>query len=287
MIRWIVVFCLTAGSAFGAEASLVSSFSWSTSDAGFGGFSSIHLDSQGQSFVATSDRGHFLSGRIVRKDGKIVEVDNQEIVPIQNPKGTAVGGFYVDAEGIAVHKDGRIFVSYEGKHRVWSYANKKASAQILPRHADFKSLQLNSSLEALAIDKKGWLYALPERSGKLDRPFPVYRYNGKAWDKRLSIPRSGAYLVTGADFGPDGMFYVLERDYVPFAGFMTRVRRFEATYNGFKNEEILLETTLGTHDNLEGMSVWQDDQNKIRITLISDDNFNWFQRTELVEYVVN
>lgn len=41
------------------------------------------------------------------------------------------------------------------------------------------------------------------------------------------------------------------------------------------------------HDNLEGISVWQDPDGRIRLTMISDDNFMVFQRTEIVEYAVD
>ena len=148
-------------------------------------------------------------------------------------------------------------------------------------------MQNNSSLEALAIDHHGQLYTIPERSGQIDKPFPVYRYTGKKWDKRFHIPRRGEFLVVGADFGPDHKFYLLERHFrFPF-GFATRVRRFSLSSSGFYNEETLIRSRLGTHGNLEGISVWQDDRNRMRITLIADDNFKFFQHTELVEYVVN
>jgi len=79
--------------------------------------------------------------------------------------------------------------------------------------------------------------------------------------------------------GPDGQLYVLERDFLGI-GFRSRVRRFDLTGG---NEQILLETRLRQHDNLEGISIWQDDQG-VRMTLISDDNYRAFQRTEIVEY---
>ena len=50
---------------------------------------------------------------------------------------------------------------------------------------------------------------------------------------------------------------------------------------------MLLESRIGQFDNLEGISVWRDDRNRTRITLISDDNFFLFQKTELVEFVLN
>lgn len=44
-----------------------------------------------------------------------------------------------------------------------------------------------------------------------------------------------------------------------------------------------MQSEVGRHDNLEGLSVWQDAQG-VRLTMVSDDNFMFFQRTEFVEY---
>ncbi len=287
MIRWVAAFFVTANCVLSAEATLLSSYTWVQSDENFGGFSSIALDDRGQGFIATSDHGYFLSGNISRRNGKIISITSQKLVPVKNSKGVQVSEPKRDAEGIAIGPNGVIYVSFERKHRVWAYRDTAAKALKLPKHADFKTLQRNSSLEALAVDSNGWLYTIPERSGKLDRPFPVYRFNGKRWDKQLSIPRRGAFLVTGADIGPDGRFYLLERDYLLPFGVATRVRSFNLTKTELTDEHVVLQTGYGIHDNLEGISVWRDDQNHIRVTLISDDNFSFFQRTELVEYVVN
>ena len=51
------------------------------------------------------------------------------------------------------------------------------------------------------------------------------------------------------------------------------------------DEETLLETSLFTHDNLEGLSVWRDGGTLV-MTMISDDNFRGVQRTEIVEYLL-
>lgn len=47
--------------------------------------------------------------------------------------------------------------------------------------------------------------------------------------------------------------------------------------------ETVVETQTGTRDNLKGISVWRDGTGLI-VTMILDDNFNWFQWTEIVEY---
>jgi len=287
MIKWIVIVLCISHAAMSAELRLLSTYSWTSENPAFGGFSSLYVSEKGSQFLTTSDRGYFLSGRIKRQDGKIVGVEQQELLGIRDTKGEPIKGFHVDSEGLAIGTDGRIYVSFEGKHRVWAYSNKLSEAAWLPEHPDFKTMQNNSSLEALAIDRRGWLYTIPERSGVIDRPFPVYRFTGTVWDKKFKVPRRAPFLVAGADFGPDNKLYLLERDFKFPTGFATRIRRFTLTDTGFKNEETLIETTLGFHDNLEGISVWRDAQNRIRITLISDDNFKFFQRTELVEYVID
>ncbi len=287
MIKWILLFYCAANNLFAAEATLLSSYSWNNPDPAFGGFSSIHISNQGRTFLATSDKASFLSGQIIRKNDKIIKITEQNLTPLHNATKKPLKGKHADSEGIALHPDGRIFVSFEGNHRIRVYHNRYATAKWVPKHPDFKSMQDNSSLEALAIDDLGQLYTIPERSGQKNKPFPVYRYNGQKWDKDFSIPRRGEFLVVGADFGPDGKFYLLERHFQFPIGFITRVRRFSLSSHGFHSEKVIIESSLGAHGNLEGISVWQDDQSRIRVTLIADDNFKFFQRTQLVEYVVN
>lgn len=262
----------------------VQSFTWTNSDPAFGGFSGIELGPDGQSFTSISDRGHIVSGKLVRRNGRIERIESGKLKALRDTDGKPQSRkYHKDSEGLALRADGRLFVSYEGFHRVWAYLNMERAAW-LPRHPDFKRMQNNSSLEALAIDHRGWLYTLPERSGQLTRPFPVYRYRNGKWDQRLSIPREGGFLAVGADFGPDGRFYLLEREFTGL-GFRTRVRRFKLGNRGFDGGETLFETRVGKHDNLEGIAVTSAPSG-IRLTMISDDNFRFFQRTEIVEYIV-
>ncbi len=260
---------------------------WRGAEDRFGGFSGIEVSQDGTDFTVISDRGRILNGRFERKDGRIAGVRSGALLDLETPKGTAVTGYDVDSEGLAIDSAGHLFVSFESNHRVWEYAVPGGPATRLKRHPDFKSFQDNSGMEALAIDTDGTLYTLPERSGALERPFPVYRYRAGRWDQPFAIRRDGPFLPVGADFGPDGRFYLLERDFLWYAGFATRIRRFDLTPTGFANEEVLLTTSFGTHDNLEGLAAWKDPLGKTCLTMVSDDNFNFLQVTELVEYCVN
>ena len=268
-----------------AAPTLLSTTVWTSKDPFFGGFSGFELADDGRSFHALSDRGALLAtGTITRKDGIITALSPPTLNRLRAPDGKQ-SHTWIDSEGLAIAADGTIFVSSEGpQHRIFQFDTRDAPKAIaLPQHPDFSKLQGNSSLEALAIGPDGALYTLPERSGRANFPYPVYRYQDGAWDIPFDIPRRGNHLVVGADIGPDSRLYILERHFTG-VGFQSRVRRFNLDGTG---EETLLDTINGTHDNLEGISVWRDARDHLRITMISDDNFKFFQRTEIVEYQIN
>ena len=285
MIRLLLVFLL-ALPVQAAEVRLLSDLSFSEPITGFGGLSGLHMMQNGSRMLAVSDRGRFLTADVVRDGDTVTAVTNVTLQPILDRKGEPLRTYRVDAEGLALLPDGRVAVSFEAEHRIWLYDRLDGKPTALPPHPDFRTLQNNSALEALAVGPDGTIYALPERSGKLTRPFPVYRYRNGTWDTRLKVPRRGDHLVVGADVGPDGRLYVLERQYVTWVGFSTRVRRFDIGEGRLSGEEELLRTSVGAHDNLEGISVWRDRAGRIRMSLIADDNFRFFQTTELVEYVI-
>lgn len=274
---------LLPGSAL-AEAVFLQSYRLTLNEAEFGGFSAISLSQGGRGLTLLSDRGEVYEGEISRDPaGRIAGVALSRAGRLRGQRDPYVSFFRGDAEGIAAAPDGGFYVSFEHWHSVWYYPGWDAKPRALPRHPDFGSMQRNSSLEALATDADGRIYTIPERSGQLDRPFPVYRFQKGNWDVPFSIPRRGEFLVVGADIGPDGRFYVLERSYRRFLGFESRLRRFDMTGGGLTNEVTLLRTARGRHDNLEGLHIWQAPDG-LRATMVSDDNFNWFQLTELVEY---
>ncbi|MGH1330287.1 MAG: esterase-like activity of phytase family protein [Paracoccaceae bacterium] len=267
------------------QARFVSSFAWSDPDPAFGGFSGIELGEDGLSFTAVSDRGTIATGNFTRKDSKIIGMTDFEISKLHGLNGPEMPRYFDDSEGLALASDGTIYISFESEHRVWSYATPHSDAVALPRHPDFKDMQNNSSLEALAIDRNGTLYTMPERSGEITRPFPVYRFKNGRWDQPFAVPRSGDYLLVGADIGPDGRLYILERSLI-LLGFTSRVRSFEMGKKSLTDERLLIQSPLGLHDNLEGISVWRDGEGNIRLTMVSDNNFRAFQRNEIVEYAL-
>ncbi|WP_417250384.1 esterase-like activity of phytase family protein [Celeribacter sp.] len=284
-IRSLLAIILFAAPAYPQEATLLGSYRWEDANALHGGFSALEFDASGQKFITVSDRGSVGVGRVQRdENGVVSSVTLEGLAPLKGVNSDELSRYDTDSEGLAVAEDGTLYVSFEGNHRIWSYATPNARAVPIDGHVDFASLQTNSGLEALAVDSKGRLLTLPERSGDKLRPFPVYRYNGNTWSQPFALRRDGEYLPVALDVGPDGRLYLLER-WFRGIGFSSRVRRFDLGEEGLSGEVTLIETGLGTHDNLEGMAVWRDEAG-IRITLISDDNFKPFQITEFVDYRV-
>lgn len=272
------------------EVEYIGTYVWKLPDEpDFGGFSAIEVSDDGSEFHLLSDRATLWWGKFERDGaGRIRGMLPSGNVRLKDSKGQPLKpGYQGDSEGLAIGPDGRIWVSFENLVRVAMYATPDSRAMVLRRPPEFAEMQANSALESLAITKDGTLLTLPERSGALTRPFPVWRYRGGVWDQPFAIPRRGNFLPTGADIGPDGRLYLVERDFQGLLGFLTRVRRFDLTpdSDGITAEETLLVSRTLQYDNLEGIAAW-DDGVGIRITMVSDDNFNFLQRTELVEYRV-
>lgn len=275
---------LCSAEAAAPAAEYLGTYSWSMDDARFGGFSGLEIAEDGLDFTALTDRGTLATGRLVRDAaGRITGIEDARLVPVLDPDGRPVTGGGADPEGLAIAADGRIYVSFEARHRVWAYAAPGAPAEAFAQHPAFRRFQPNSGMEALAIDAAGWLYTLPERSGDIDRPFPVYRYDGE-WSQPFTLPRDGTFLPVGADFGPDGRLYLLERDFRGLFGFYARVSRFEIGGEGAGPREVIYETAAPFQNNFEGISVWSGGDGSIRMTLISDDNFTGVLTTEFQDF---
>jgi hypothetical protein len=263
------------------------SWTWETRAPELFGFSAIALGEGGEAFTVMGDQASIVRGRFQREDGRIGGLRDVTTTSLLATTGGPMERRFRDSEGLAIAADGTAYVSFEGVHRVWSYPDLDGPARPLPLHPDFARFPGNTGLEALAIDAAGILYAVPERSGGLTEPFPVYRYIDGVWDIPFAIERRENFLPVGADFGPDGLFYLLERRFLGIFGLQSRVRRFAIEGDTIGPEQTLFQTDPRTHDNLEGIAVWRDAEGFVRLTMISDDNGRApFQRTEFVEYRV-
>ena len=271
----------------GALAEPLGVFVWREADEDFGGLSGFELSADGSRFWALSDRGTLRWGKVERDaQGRVTGMTGTGKVRLQNSKGGALKpGRLGDAEGLAIDDQGRIFVSFEGADRVLRYDDAAAPAKPLPSAKQFRQLRKNGGLEALAVTPEGELLTMPEVWGQQPGGVPVWRLRDGRWDTAFQIPSDPDWARVGADVGPDGMLYVLERDFLGLGGFASRVRRFAMDGDRMGPPQLLFQSSPRQFDNLEGIAVWQDGKG-IRVTMVSDDNFLFLQQTQVVEFRV-
>lgn len=270
-----------------AKAVKLGTYVWNRPGKLFGEFSGLEVSDDGMTFVSQSDNGHFLSGRFRRDpSGRIVGVQATPMRAELAPDGKPLRKSRTDSEGLAIAPDGTVYMSFEGIQRVLRYDRLGTRATELPRDPDFLKMRVNGSLEALAIAPDGALYTMPE-VGPVGEPIQIYRYADGRWTRPFTIDRPDQFRPVGADFGPDGRLYLLERRFLGLFGFASRVVRITLGPRGTPvGSEVMFQSYPGEFDNLEGIAAWRDGQGRIRLTMISDDNRNFFQKTELVEFVV-
>ncbi|WP_180955906.1 esterase-like activity of phytase family protein [Monaibacterium marinum] len=262
----------------------VSQIEWNGQGAEFGGLSGLLIGPDGQSLIAVSDKGLLITAALQRDaDGTLRGVVEQERHRLISPAGQVMFDKDADAESLAWQGD-RLLISLERRNAIWAYDALGGTPVEVPVPQGITALQFNSGVEAMANLPDGTVLAIPERSGALDRPFPVFRLRDGVWDSDLQIPREPPYLPTAADIGPDGRLYVLERDFTGL-GFRVQVRSFAIGDQITDMQRVLSPTT--DMDNAEGMDIWRDPAGQLRMTIISDDNFLFLQRTLLTEYVLN
>jgi hypothetical protein len=240
-----------------------------------GGLSGIELSQDGSTGLIASDRGQLFKVGIARKDGRLSRI---EMSPWAKP-ATLEG----DLEGVATLDGKTFFFSFEEDTRV-VMLSPNGQITTLNKHPAFQTFEKNKSLEAVAIRSDGTLFTLPENPSNRSNIYPLFAYQNHNWQIVSGLPRRGSFMTVGADFGPDGLFYILERTVSPF-GFRSRVRRFNLNVQGL-DEQVLLATLPSKHGNLEGISVWRDSAGQTRVTMVSDNNFLSALRSEIVEYIL-
>jgi hypothetical protein len=258
------------------------SYTWRPGWDGAGGYSALWLGAGGRPFLILSDKGFWVAGRLDRaEDGAVsgVAVEGRGALR-DTAEGERSPFERFDSEAIAVGPSGAIYVAFEQHHRIMRFESIDAVPRRVAQLRDLpRMVSKNRGIEALAISKDSTLYALPEE--RVGGVHPVVAGGGDGWRTAMGLPARGFFWkVAGADIGPDGRLYVLERAFLGI-GFRSRVRSF--ALDGSDEREVLV-TALRRHDNLEGIHVWRDAVG-LRMTLVSDDNLRpRFQRTEFVDY---
>ncbi len=276
-----------AAAATAADLVSLGTYTWREADDGFGGFSGLVMGQDGASLYAVSDEGE-LYRATVRRDAanRIERIVTDWHSRLVDSKGKPVAGFTSDAEALAPARDGGLFVAYESFTRVTEIHPPDLRPTPLHGFRRFSTLWSNESFEGVAERPEGGLVVVAEMPDA-EGAYPTFLGDrqGKRmeWRTGPGIPGADDFGASDVAFGPDGRFYLLERR-VSLGGFATRIRRFGWQAGRPGPAETLLETAPGALDNMEGMGLWTGPDGRTVISLISDDNFLFLQKTVVAEY---
>lgn len=268
---------------------------------GFGGLSSIRLRPDGESFVAVTDTGDWITGRITEANGAPTGLADVRIAPILMQDGRRARDVRLwDAESLALDGD-MAFVGIEREHTILAFDIAavggdiaKARGRALPLPSHIRDWPENRGIEALGIvpagPYAGRLIGIAERSHEFNAPategFVMRRDGGEPF--RFRLRTTDGFDVTSLAFLPDGDMLVLERFFSPRRGVAMRIKRVRMADVGpdkTVDGEILITADNGFHiDNMEGLAVHRNARGETLLTVISDDNFSIAQRTLLLRF---
>lgn len=267
-----------------------------SSDNRFGGWSDLHVSSDGARLTAVSDRGHWLEAEL-RYDaaGRLAGLGNARLGPLLDLFGKPLRGLAGDAEGLSRYPDGSWLVSFERRHRLWLYPRAEPPFSVpprliaLPRRAT--GMAENGGLETLVRLAGGHLFIVAEAKDD-DGSNLAWLGDGVRWDElRYQAapkfnPTAAAQLPPGTEHAGDVL--VLERRFNLSDGLGARIAlvrrgdiRPQARVTGV--EITRLEPPFAL-DNFEGIATIRGRRGETLVFLLSDDNFSFWQRTLLLMF---
>ena len=261
---------------------------------GVGGLSGLAITDGGRQFVAVSDVGAIVFGRLHHAGGRLAGVSDLTVKPLAGIPPRHGLPRENDSEEIVALPDGGWLVSFEGRHRILRYppdfGRSGAPPVELPLAPGMAGLPLNGGLEALTRLHDGRLLAFAEgpNDGLAERPAwiggPLLKGPGD-WNA-LTYRAAPGFRPTSATVLPDGDVLVLERHFTVLTGVKGRITRVVAADLKpgavVEGEELaLLEPPLLT-DNYEGITAAPGAAGETLVYVVSDDNFSALQRTYLL-----
>lgn len=268
----------------------------------FGGLSSLAQTGSDQRIAFVSDRGQFVSGQLAYDEAdRLFGFIGVTIEPMRNSSGAVLPRQYArDAEGMdTVWREGvpsAVRVSFENLTRVADFAITEGRPGGAAREVAIPQwltdLRTNESLESVCIAPE----ASPIAGSTLLLTEEALDENGNHRGEFLGVNDRGPVRYqnspivnpTDCKFLPNGDLLVLERGVSLFAFVMNlrRVPAAEVRPGNLMVGELLLSAQGGEIDNMESLLVHTTPGGETRVLIGSDNNFNDWQRTLLLEFAL-
>ena len=255
----------------------------------FGGLSGLIIN-EDKSLIAVGDQGIWLTGKIkIDENGKLVEIINGRLGHLKGNENNPLyklGKSYTDAESIESYNN-KFVVSFERKHRILIFNNIFLHSEIFYDRIKYLDLPDNGGIEAMAPLKNNSIFLLSENLIHPDDKIAGYLLSDNKL-KKVYVKKNGSFKPTDMSNLPDGNILLLERSFSPVRGVSARISVIK--YEDLKPNSVILPFTLDTLkppmvvDNFEGISFLKLNDGGYYIFILSDDNFNFLQKTLLYQF---
>jgi hypothetical protein len=256
----------------------------------FGGISALTALTDGR-FVGTSDAGTLIGFGLANDD----RIDRPFIAPLPNAFDKGLGYADRDSESIAYDPaSGRFWVGYEGKAAIRRFSPGFARTEAVAYPIAMQKWGANSGAEAIIRLNDGRFAAFSEGFDRPDGSYEALLFAGDPAEHGTRFFRFGyappkGYQITDATLLPDGRVLTLNRRVAIPEGFTAIISILDPS------QIIAGATVTGTPiavlappllvDNMEGITTTQE-RGRTIVWMISDNNFNIFQRTLLMKFAL-
>ncbi|MGD1887537.1 MAG: esterase-like activity of phytase family protein [Cohaesibacteraceae bacterium] len=247
--------------------------------------------------IMVTDEGHWVTARLLSTpNGAPADIADARIGPLLNTDGgPMLNKRLADAEAVTLLGD-RVWVTSERNQPIRSYRLENG-ALIGSAGLPFGNTaplpgNRNQGLEAMVHMTEGplageTLVFLEEPPRRASDPTAL-RLRSDGSHTPFAVRRMDGFAITGAAELPGGDVVLVERHFSWGDGLYMRLRYLPADEiaNGAVQGRLMLHADGGTIiDNMEGIAV-SDHTTEPILTIISDDNGNFFQRTILLRFQI-
>lgn len=257
----------------------------------FGGISALVVTRDSR-FLAVSDAGTLIGFTL----GQTNRMENSFIAALPGAFGDTIDYRDRDSEGMAYDPaSGRIWISYEARHAVRRISPSLGRVDGINKLTFTSGWKANGGIEAIARLRDGRFVLFSETHKRTDGSNSAYLYSGDPVEPGSRATGFGyvapvGYRPTDATLLPDGRLLILNRRISFPNGFTAKLAILDpAEIESGKTIAPKVIATLAPPllvDNMEGVAITEE-EGRIIVWMISDDNFTALQRTILMKFALN
>lgn len=257
----------------------------------FGGISALTVIGRNR-FLAASDAGTLIGFTLSQS----YQMEDSFIAALPGAYGENANYRDFDSEGMAYDPtSGHIWISYEARHAVRRLSPSLGRIDGTKRLTFTKGWSANGGVEAIARLSDGRFVLLSEKHKRPDGSNSAYLYSGDPIEAGSQATPFGyrapkGYRPTDATTLPDGRLLILNRRIGLPDGFSAKLAMLDpADIEADKAIAANVIATLASPllvDNMEGLAITEED-GRIIVWMISDDNFTALQRTILMKFALD